>query len=883
MSPYTTALIVALILLCGFIADLLIAWRYYVVKKGIRGWDAVQKWAGTRAWLLGATAVLYLAFSGVIIFTDVINPSGPHYESKVSVTSSAMSASSIVLTVVLLILICGFAADLLLARRYYTVKRRIKGWEAVRRWAERRSWILGGAVGLYLVFAGVLLITDVINPLGPRYESKVSVTSSAVSASSIVLIVVLLLMLCGFAVDLLQARRYYKVKRRIKGLDAVRRWAERRSWLLGGAVGLYLALAGILLFTDEINSSRPRYESKVSVTSSAMSATAIVLIVVLLILMCGFVADLLLARRYYDVKRRIRGWDAVRRWVERRAWLLGGALALYLALAGTLIFIGPVYLPILRHVGHGVEDSVRMSLTTMVLIVALLILLSGLIMDLLMARRYYDVKRRIRGWEAIRLWAGRRSRFLVGAMAIYLAFAGLLLCIDLRQLPGMQYLRSVFNFLTQIGPHKFAMIAALLLLGGFAVDLMLARRYYDEQHAIKAGDAIRRWAVRRVWFLGGAAVLYVSLAGMLFFTDLIHLPGLRYESKRFVVSANKYLRQRKYREAALELRNALQKNPDDHEIRLTLARTLHVMGSYREAEVEYRAVLAAATASYDARIGLARLLLTTTRKDAALAELREAIRLQPGSAEPHLLLARILRTDGDYFHAMEESRMALTANPNLQEAREQYVATALEGRLYAEALREAEVGRKQNPEDLKMWGYQALALQGLGRIKEADALLREAAAGNRHAAPPWLFMGDLLLLRGEYHAALGCYEEALKREPTNDAAMNNVASLIAEHGTDLTRAHELAAFLNWKYPGNPTYADTLGWVLVKEGSVTQAVPYLYRAVAGLPQSPENHYHLGAALLLTGSLEQGRLELESALRLASDFDGASQARKLLGRK
>lgn len=427
-----------------------------------------------------------------------------------------------------------------------------------------------------------------------------------------------------------------------------------------------------------------------------------------------------------------------------------------------------------------------------------------------------------------------------------------------------------------MSPVKITLFLALVLISCCAFDLLLVVKFHRVRKGTKGFAAIRNWSRERRWYLGGVVALYLVFNGVLFGTDLIHLPGLRYESRPFVISANRYLQQRKFREAALELRNALVKNPDDHEVRLTLARILHLTGRYQEAEVEYRAVIAAVTSSPDARLGLARLLLATTRREAALSELREAIRLKPDSAEPHLLLSRILRTDGAYPQAVEESRLALAASPDRLEIREQHIATALEGGLFAEALREAEILRQREPKNLKVWGYQALALHGLGRTGEADALLREAAAGDRQAAAPWFYMGDLLLCRKEYSAALRCYDEGLKREPHNNMVLNNVAALT----TDLLRAHTLAAYLNWKYPKNPDYADTLGWVLVKQDKPVQALPYLRTAVAGLPQNPEYRYHLGMALLKTGNRDAGRKELETAFRLASDFNGAAQARVVL---
>ena len=612
-----------------------------------------------------------------------------------------------------------------------------------------------------------------------------------------------------------------------------------------------------------------------------MSPCKIVLMVTLLILLTGFGVDLMLARRYYRVKRHINGWAAIRNWAQRRAWFLGGAAALYLGFMVLLLNIDLTHFSGLRYGINRFLVSARIGPRKISLLVAL-ILLSCFIVDLLFALKLYDAKRSIKGWVAIRRWAGRRAWFLGGAAALYLTFVGMLFFTDLLSLPGWSSESNSLEVSDHMSPDKVVLIMALMLMVGVCVDLMRARGYYDARRNLGGWAAIRRWAQRRSLILGGVTAIYLMFAWVLLCTDLIHLPGLRYESKRFVVSANKYLKQRKYREAILELRNALGKNPEDHEIRLTLARTLHMLGRYPEAEVEYRAVLAAATVSYDARLGLARLLLVTTRKDAAMNELREAIRLQPNAAEPHLLLARILRIDGDFSHAVEESRVALMVNPDHPDAREQYITTAIEGRFFTDALREAAAGHRKYPADIKLLGYQALALQGLGRFDEADTLLREAAAGDPQAAHPWLFMGDLLLLRKEYQAALKCYEEGLKRDPKNIKVMNNIASLTTERGFDLKRAHQLAAYLNWKYPNNPAYADTLGWVLVKQGEAELSMPYLRQAVVGAPQNPEHRYHLGAALLSTGYREQGRKELEAALRLGTDFDGAPRARTLLER-
>jgi predicted Zn-dependent protease len=110
--------------------------------------------------------------------------------------------------------------------------------------------------------------------------------------------------------------------------------------------------------------------------------------------------------------------------------------------------------------------------------------------------------------------------------------------------------------------------------------------------------------------------------------------------------------------------------------------------------------------------------------------------------------------------------------------------------------------------------------------------------------------------------------------------MNNIAQLTADHGYEYERAATLASRMYAKFPNDPAVADTLGWVLFKQGKLYQGLPLLMFASASAPNNPAHRYHLGAALIKNGQIAPGRKELEAALKLSKDFDGASQARTLL---
>ena len=84
-------------------------------------------------------------------------------------------------------------------------------------------------------------------------------------------------------------------------------------------------------------------------------------------------------------------------------------------------------------------------------------------------------------------------------------------------------------------------------------------------------------------------------------------------------------------------------------------------------------------------------------------------------------------------------------------------------------------------------------------------------------------------------------------------------------------------------PTNATVIDTLGWTLFRQGKIDEALPLLRKGVAGMPANPAHHYHLGVVLIKSGDVTGGRKQLEMALRISGNFDGAAKAREILGKK
>ena len=113
-------------------------------------------------------------------------------------------------------------------------------------------------------------------------------------------------------------------------------------------------------------------------------------------------------------------------------------------------------------------------------------------------------------------------------------------------------------------------------------------------------------------------------------------------------------------------------------------------------------------------------------------------------------------------------------------------------------------------------------------------------------------------MKGDSAGARDGYEKLLKTNPRFAPAANNLAWMLAEEGPDkdLPRALLLAQAARDAAPQDPQIADTLGWVLYKQGAYPRAEALLREAAEKLPTNAEVLYHLGMAQAKLGQERRG---------------------------
>ena len=128
---------------------------------------------------------------------------------------------------------------------------------------------------------------------------------------------------------------------------------------------------------------------------------------------------------------------------------------------------------------------------------------------------------------------------------------------------------------------------------------------------------------------------------------------------------------------------------------------------------------------------------------------------------------------------------------------------------------------------------------------------------------------------GDFSKARDAYEKLLSTQPDFTPALNNLAYLYAEHFNQLDKANELARKVRAAQPSDPSVADTLGWILYRQGDYQQAVTLLQEGAGKLPDNPEVQFHLGMASYMMGQTEVARTAFQKAAAAPANFPGKDQ--------
>lgn len=304
------------------------------------------------------------------------------------------------------------------------------------------------------------------------------------------------------------------------------------------------------------------------------------------------------------------------------------------------------------------------------------------------------------------------------------------------------------------------------------------------------------------------------------------------------------------------------------------------------------------------------LLLDSLQFNAALAQFRRATELSPDAAIYWLNSARAQLAMNQTAAARESIEWSLKLHPDWVPAIGALVLMDLRAKRFDDALDRVDALLRRQPNDSAVQVLRADVLMAVGRQREAarsyesamtarpDAttavkLFQARLAGGlprpAESLDKWLALqpGDVRVRRvlAEFYLSNSRFQQAAvefeaisQLAPGDAVAFNNLAWVYQELGDP--RALGVAERAFGLAPGAPAVADTLGWILVRNGDVGRGLGLLQTASRSEPPNAEWLYHYGAALAAAGRRDEARQVLERTMKLDQDFPGRADAASLM---
>src|SRR5579864_8117962 len=273
-------------------------------------------------------------------------------------------------------------------------------------------------------------------------------------------------------------------------------------------------------------------------------------------------------------------------------------------------------------------------------------------------------------------------------------------------------------------------------------------------------------------------------------------------------------------------------------------------GKYKKAEDAFRKVLEHEPDNVRALLGVVQVYRAQAKYDEAIRLLQAQIQKDPARLDYHFAIGDIALQGGMYDLALREFLGVLNRVDKFSPA-----AGDLYFRIGQAYFRKGELD------------FSIIFLRQARDLQPRNALILTA-------------LGTALNQVGQKEAAEATYRWALNADANNFQALNNLAFLLAENGSDLNAALDYAERARRLFPKLQAASDTLGWVYFKKNMIDEAIGILRDVVKENPADALYRYHLAAALDKKGDHPAAIEELKAALKSNPSKEDEQKIKDLL---
>lgn len=296
-------------------------------------------------------------------------------------------------------------------------------------------------------------------------------------------------------------------------------------------------------------------------------------------------------------------------------------------------------------------------------------------------------------------------------------------------------------------------------------------------------------------------------------------------------------------------------------VMLSLARSYLAVND----EAGARNVLSSATrlAEFDARklVGIARLQMAANDVNGAAYSLSKALQGTPDDLQSLSMIVYVEAQRGDVAKTDAALKVLSAKYPEAPETIRTMADLAFSRSQFQSAITGYRklLGRQENSANAMALVNAYMAANEVGKaVVFLDGWLKK----NPTDPVALKVLAEAQFRNGQLEAAKKSYQKAISINANDPITLNNYANLLLRlNDPEALVTAEKAVRLD---PKVALFADTLGWIHVKQGEPEKALRYLREARLRSPENREIRFHLAYALAKTGRNAEAREELGGAL-------------------
>ena len=314
--------------------------------------------------------------------------------------------------------------------------------------------------------------------------------------------------------------------------------------------------------------------------------------------------------------------------------------------------------------------------------------------------------------------------------------------------------------------------------------------------------------------------------------------------------------------ARKQLADAVQRHPEDSELRLAYARLLVDLDDFDAARAEYKALLKAQPDNGQVVYSLALLSLEAGKLKDARSLFEKLVTLDYQTTQAYYYLGAIAEEQGNSQRAMQWYRKVTEGDHWIEVQIRMARLEAQSGDVNDARERLRKVRLAHPAEAQRLFLVEGEILSQVDLVEEAYALYSDYLASQPDDT-------EILYARALVAENLDRLDEAetdfrriLEIDPDNTRSLNALGYTLADR-TD--RYEEALGYVEKAYaqsPDDPAIIDSMGWVLYRLGRLQESRDYLQKAY-DMTQDAEIAAHLGEVMWAMGDRDAARALWQSA--------------------